>query len=260
MATLERLLVDASASEAEGLLGEALREAREAEDPASAVEGVVAVGVRHRLGRVRRATLSALADVAREWCDRRDLTFALTGGGSGRVNHFGALTRDVSPHVRAEFVRLCDSLLRDENGEVCAHAPRVLPYVLSALGDDIDDVRRVAEAVSTSSLTNFQDVVCRNLGDMLLPTLAELKNHAESGWSEDIIVRALTLTETMVRVAENRSTQFVPNVCDALLHAWSSTEPGNAKRRRIIKNVRDTLTRSCPDASEYVSAILQFDD
>ena len=227
------------------------------------IEGVLAPGLIHRSAKVRRTALSAIGEIARTRYDRRDLVFALTGGYSQvihtrRMNYFGALACDPSAPVREEFVKLCGTFLQDdEESTSVAHAPRVLPYVLSALHDEITEVRIVAEEIA-KNVPHFEELVCRNLGDMLLPAISELKSSIESGWREDIVLRALQLIETMISCAQARSTQFIPNVCDILRDVLSSDATNIRAVDQKIKQILKIVVEACPESSEYVSA--RFND
>lgn len=226
---------------------------------AEIIEGVLTPGLIHRAAKVRRAALRAIGEIASERCDRRDLVFALTGGYSQvdrtrRVNYFGALACDPSAPVREEFVKLCGMFLQDDDMSTSvAHAPRVLPYVLSALHDEITEVRIVGEEIAKNA-PYFEELVCRNLGDMLLPAIAELKSCVESGWREDIVLRALRLIETMISLARERSTQFIPNVCNALCDVSSSNATINPAVDTQIRRILKVIVEACPESSEYVSA------
>ena len=210
--------------------------ARDRADAVVVVSEIVAPCLTHRSSKVRRYALCALREtISASGYD--DVAFHLTGGGcetdddGRRVNYFSALACDRSPLVRMEFIRLCGTIVsfcRDDQ------MPRVLPYILGALKDDIDDVRAVGEEVARFSAEDFEDLVCRHLGDVLVPALSELSAHASVGWREDVVRRVLDLLEAALRVAGERATQFVPDVREGLQEVLAvETFDENTKRRAI---------------------------
>ena len=215
-------------------LGAARAAARDRADAVVVVREIIAPSLTHRSSKVRQHALCALREtISASGYD--DVAFHLTGGGyrgdddSRRVNYFGALACDRSPLVRMEFIRLCGTLVNVRRDD---QMPRVLPYILGALKDDIDDVRAVGEEVAHSSAEDFEDLVCRHLGDVLVPALNELSAHASVGWREDVVRRVLDLLEAALRVAGERATQFVPNVREGLQEVLAvETFDENTKRR-----------------------------
>ena len=217
-------------------LGAARAAARDRADAVVVVREIIAPSLTHRSSKVRQHALCALREtISASGYD--DVAFHLTGGGyrgdddGRRVNYFGALACDRSPLVRMEFIRLCGTIVNVRRDD---QMPRVLPYILGALKDDIDDVRAVGEEVAHSSAEDFEDLVCRHLGDVLVPALNELSAHASVGWREDVVRRVLDLLEAALRVAGERATQFVPNVREGLQEVLAvETFDENTKRRAI---------------------------
>jgi hypothetical protein len=218
-------------------LGAARAAARDRADAVVVVREIIAPSLTHRSSKVRQHALCALREtISASGYD--DVAFHLTGGGyrgdddSRRVNYFGALACDRSPLVRMEFIRLCGTIVNVRRDD---QMPRVLPYILGALKDDIDDVRAVGEEVAHSSAEDFEDLVCRHLGDVLVPALNELSAHASVGWREDVVRRVLDLLEAALRVAGERATQFVPNVREGLQEVLAVETFDEKTKRRAIE-------------------------
>jgi hypothetical protein len=210
--------------------------ARDRTDAVVVIKEIVAPCLTHRSGKVRQCALRALRETI-STSDYDDVALHLTGGGyqsdhgERRVNYFGALACDRSPLVRMEFIRLCGTIINFRRDDQMA---RVLPYVLGALKDDIDDVRAVSEEVVRSSAENFEDLVCRHLGDVLLPAISELSAHASVGWREDIVQRVLNLLEATLSVAGERAIQFVPNLREGLQEVLAVETFDERTKRRAL--------------------------
>jgi len=221
---------------------------------ARAARDAIAVGARHRLSAARAAAVVALG-AALEVGDRYALVAYFTGCDAScslSVNHFGALIRDRSASVRATFTRVLGRCLADDDRV----ASRVLPYVLTALCDDIDDVRIVAEDVVSNVIgtLKFEELVGQNFGDMLEPALRELAAHAGTGWYEDIAFQTLRLIHTLIHCAHGRVIQFVPNIYESM-HAVISHEQTEERAKREAKKTLAALERACPDAAAVFSQV-----
>ena len=221
---------------------------------ARAARDAIAVGARHRLSAARAAAVVALG-AALEVGDRYALVSYFTGCDAScslSVNHFGALIRDRSASVRATFTRVLGRCLADDDRV----ASRVLPYVLTALCDDIDDVRVVAEDVVSNVIgtLKFEELVGQNFGHMLEPALRELAVHAGTGWYEDIAFQTLRLIHTLIHCAHGRVIQFVPNIYESM-HAVINHEQTEERAKREAKKTLDALERACPDAAAVFSQL-----
>ena len=221
---------------------------------ARAARDAIAVGARHRLSAARAAAVVALG-AALEVGDRYALVAYFTGCDAScslSVNHFGALIRDRSASVRATFTRVLGRCLADDDRV----ASRVLPYVLTALCDDIDDVRVVAEDVVSNVIgtLKFEELVGQNFGDMLEPALRELAAHAGTGWYEDIAFQTLRLIRTLIHCTHGRVIQFVPNIYESM-HAVINHEQTEERAKREAKKTLDALERACPDAAAVLSQL-----
>ena len=221
---------------------------------ARAARDAIAIGARHRLSAARAAAVVALGAIL-EVGDRYALVAYFTGCDAScslSVNHFGALIRDRSASVRATFTRVLGRCLADDDRV----ASRVLPYVLTALCDDIDDVRVVAEDVVSNviGMLKFEELVGQNFGDMLEPALRELAAHAGTGWYEDIAFQTLRLIHTLIHCAHGRVIQFVPNIYESM-HAVINHEQTEERAKREAKKTLDALERACPDAAAVLSQL-----
>ena len=111
----------------------------------------------HRRARVRSATLRAMRGLMH--CGAHETMLDLAAfrhpnlvpvkafyGEDRKVNYFGKLATDASPQVRREFIATLGDWMTTLV-ERTDHEPRLLPYVLSALVDESDDVRRDATAL-----------------------------------------------------------------------------------------------------------------
>jgi len=213
------------------------------------VRETIVHGLVHRSSAVRVASTRALG-AALDAGDRRGLVKYLTGChaptmASRAMNYFGALICDGSASVRTEFTRVLGRCLVEDDGA----APRVLPYVLTSLRDDIDDVRDAAqEIVNAMGTEKFNNLVRRNLGDILIPALDELSAHAGTGWQEHITFRTLTLINTLVCYANDCVIQFVPNIYDGM-RAVIANERTEARAKIEAQGVLSALVSVCPDAA-----------
>lgn len=209
----------------------------------------LALALTHKTGKVRQEAVRQL-ESALCASDCFHLVYELTGGShvdvsTVRINHFSALACDPSPFVRMEFTRLCGACL---DGASASLAPRILPYILSSLVDEIIDVVEVAKRI-IQSRSNFRETVCRHLGDVLLPALGELRSHIESNWRIDVMLRILDLIEALVVFAKDRATQFIPNVMDGLDEAASSASDELVQMK--ARAVRERFKQVCPEACNY---------
>lgn len=209
----------------------------------------LAAALTHKTGKVRQEAVRQLESALCE-SDCFHLVYELTGGShvdvsTVRINHFSALACDPSPFVRMEFTRLCGACL---DGASVSLAPRILPYILSSLVDEIIDVVEVAKRI-IQSRRNFRETVCRHLGDVLLPALSELRSHIESNWRVDVMLRILDLIEALVVFAKDRATQFIPNIMDGLDEAASSTSDTLVQMK--ARAVRERFKHVCPEAYNY---------
>ena len=111
----------------------------------------------HKRARVRSATLRAMRGLMH--CGAHETMLDLAAfrhpnlvpvkafyGEDRKVNYFGKLATDASPQVRREFIATLGDWMTTLV-ERTDHEPRLLPYVLSALVDESDDVRRDATAL-----------------------------------------------------------------------------------------------------------------
>jgi hypothetical protein len=228
----------------------------------------IAVGLGHRLSTVRSVTVLAMGEAfdVGNVGNRRAFVAFLTGcdalsssmsssssSSSLSANYFGALIRDRAASVRSNFTYVLGQCLADDDGV----APRVLPYILTALCDDIIDVREVAqEAVEdVIGTSKFEDLVGQNFGDVLEPALKELAAHAGTGLYEDITFQALQLIHTLVTFARERGViQFAPNIYESML-AVMNHERTEERAKCEAKKTLDALERACPDIATVFSQL-----